>query len=216
MPPDQPNQKPPGKVIQAPTRNTPSAKTKENLQTRKLIRYTIAILIGLGILIIIYDFIAQPFVVNGISMQPTFHTGNVVLVWKFPQTWAKLTGGEYIPKRGNVVVIGPYNIEQEQLIKRVIALPGERVDISNNNLVIYNQSNPMGLNLDNTAFDKALMPPVGNFMTQVGLGQIFVLGDNRSPGGSIDSRSSLGNIPSNIIVGQVVLKIFPFTEITAY
>jgi signal peptidase I len=157
--------------------------------------------------------VITPIEVNGISMQPTLHTGDVMLVYKWPQTWAHLTHTQYIPNRTNIIIIAKNPVSQEQLIKRVIALPGETVNISNNNLTVYNQNNPNGFNPDRAACCKNLLEPVGIFSTTVPNGQVFAMGDNRNPGASIDSRSSVGNIESSQIVGRVVMRVYPFSKI---
>jgi signal peptidase I len=158
-------------------------------------------------------YVITPIEVNGISMQPTLHTGNIMLVYKWPQTWAHLTRTQYIPNRTNIIIIAKNSVSQEQLIKRVIALPGETVNIANNSLTVYNQNNLNGFNPDNAACCKNLLEPIGTFSTVVPNGQVFAMGDNRNPGASIDSRSSVGNIESNQIVGKVVMRIYPFNKI---
>ena len=55
-----------------------------------------------------------------------------------------------------------------------------------------------------------------DYGSSVNPGQIFVMGDNRVPGASIDSRSSLGNIPSKDIVGQVLIRIWPLNKIKLF
>jgi signal peptidase I len=154
--------------------------------------------------------------VNGISMQPTLYTGNVLVVWKLPQTWAKITRGQYIPKRSNVVIVEDTNNSGELFVKRVIGLPGERIYIANGVVTVYNSNYPSGINPDKAAYGQDLIATGGSFSGQVGAGQIFVMGDNRAAGASIDSRSSLGNIPSGNIVGQVILRVYPFDKIKTF
>jgi signal peptidase I len=158
-------------------------------------------------------YVITPIPVNGISMQPTLHTGDVMLVFKWPETWARLTGGQYIPSRTSVIIIAKNSVSNEELIKRVIALPTEKVVIANNELNVFNQNSPNGFNPDNAPCCRNLLEPVGTFSTIVPNGEIFALGDNRNPGASIDSRSSVGNIQSNQIIGKVVMRIYPFTKI---
>ncbi len=161
-------------------------------------------------------YVITPISVSGISMEPTLHTGNIMLVYKWPQTWARLTGTQYIPARTNIIIIAKNSVSGEQLIKRVIALPRERVNIANNNLTVYSQNNPQGINPDNAPCCKNLLEPTGTFSTIVPNGQIFAMGDNRNPGASIDSRSSIGNIESSQIVGRVVMRIYPFNQIKIF
>jgi signal peptidase I len=155
-------------------------------------------------------------VVNGISMQPTLYTGNILVVWKLPQTWAEITRGQYIPKRSNVVIVEDTNNSGELFVKRVIGLPGERINITSGVVTVYSSKYPSGFNPDRAPYGFDLIPTEGSFSGQVGAGQIFVMGDNRAAGASIDSRSSLGNIPSGNIVGQVVLRIYPLDKIKTF
>ncbi|HSX32956.1 MAG TPA: signal peptidase I [Candidatus Saccharimonadales bacterium] len=165
---------------------------------------------GILLLCMIATWFIAPFQVQGTSMEPTLHNNQIVFVWEFPQTWAKLTGSQYVPRRGSVVIVKKSPILGEQLIKRVIGVPGDKV-IINNSLTVYNQAQPNGFDPDIAPYGKNLQKPQGVFTTQVANGQVFVMGDNRDPGASIDSRSSLGNVPSDNLVGKVVLRIFPFT-----
>ena len=184
---------------------------EEKIEKRNHVIKFVSLIIGIIVIfVLLLIFVIQPFEVDGISMQPTLHTGNILLVWKFPQSWAELTNSQYIPNRGNIVIIKKSPILGEQLVKRVIGLPGDKVVIANNQVNIYNYANPSGFNPDAAPFGKDLQPTIGNFNTTVGSGQIFVMGDNRTIGASIDSRSSLGNVPSGNIIGQVVLRIYPF------
>ena len=183
--------------------------TKHDLEAIKIG----AVIVGaITAIFLVGTYIIEPFTVNGISMQPTLHTGDVVLVWRWPQTWASITNSQYIPARSNLVVIQKTPVSGEALIKRVIGLPGDSVSIGNNVVTITNPQNPAGFDPDTTPYGKDLTLTDGVFNTQVGSGQIFVLGDNRTPGASIDSRSNLGNVSSNIIIGKVVIRIFPFTQ----
>lgn len=178
---------------------------------RSLISKLVVVAIaGIATVFILFNFIASPFIVNGISMQPTFHTGNIVIVWKLPQTWAAITGTQYIPSRGDIVVLSKTPVLGEQLIKRVIGLPNETITI-NDSFTLYNSDNKNGLSITKSfPWEAGLQKPVGNVSATTGPGQIFVMGDNREPGASIDSRSSLGSINSKTIIGKVVLRIYPF------
>ena len=158
-------------------------------------------------------YVITPIPVNGISMQPTLHTGDVMLVFKWPQTWARLTGTQYIPNRTNIIIIAKNSVSNEELIKRVIALPGEKVVIADNDLTVYSQNTPEGFNPDHAPCCSSLLEPIGNFSTTVPNGEVFAMGDNRNPGASIDSRSSVGNIESNQIIGKVIMRIYPFNKI---
>ncbi|MGH9857404.1 MAG: signal peptidase I, partial [Acidobacteriota bacterium] len=98
----------------------------------------------------------------------------------------------------------------KQLIKRVIAVPGERVVVQDGEVTIYNTKHPEGFNPDTSGIysDKTL-PTNGGLDMIIPNGEVFVLGDNRS--NSLDSRS-FGTISANDIVGVLAFRIFPFNK----
>lgn len=205
----------PGIVSSSPNHPEITAKQKKVEKLKGQGAFIGLIIGGVALVWLVLVYVISPTIVNGISMQPTFHTGNVLLVWKFPQTWAKITDTQYIPSRGDVVVINDTDNSGEQFVKRVIGLPGDQISIVNGKVTVHNSNHRTGFDPDNATYGKALQPTQGVFNGTVGDGEIFVMGDNRTAGASIDSRSSLGNIPSNYIVGQAVLEVFPLDDIKA-
>lgn len=199
-------------VTIAPVGKLLSKRSEQIERLRHYLKLSLVGVLAIVLLWFIVTFIAAPYEVNGISMQPTFYTGDIVLVWKLPQTWTRLTNSQYMPKRGQLIVIKKTSVSGEQLIKRVIGLPKDTVVISNGNVTVYNPFYPNGFNPDAAPFGKDLLPTYGNFYTQVGVGQVFVLGDNRTVGASIDSRSGLGNVASRNIIGQVILRLYPLNK----
>lgn len=161
--------------------------------------------------IAINAFIFQPYEVDGSSMEPTLQNGDRLIVFKLGRTWERITGGEFIPKRGEIVVFNKSNFDTTHLIKRVIGLPGERVVVEDSTITVYNDDNPGGFNPD-PSFDVDFLPTNGSLDVRVEDGEIFVVGDNRVPGASLDSRSSLGNVPVSDIVGTLTLRIFPINS----
>ncbi len=105
---------------------------------------------------------------------------------------------------------------EEQLIKRVIGLPGDRVVVSDGTITVFNKSDPDGFQPDDAPYGKNLPETAGNVDVSVGEGEIFVSGDNRIPGASLDSRSSLGNIDLGLVVGKLVLRLFPFQSFETF
>jgi len=170
------------------------------------------------VLFITFTFIATPIQVNGISMQPTFHTGDFVLTYKLPQSWAKLSNTQYIPKRGQVIIVNDPNNNGELYIKRAVGLPGDKVTVKSGIVKVVNEANPGGFDPDKASYGKklSLYQPGMDFSSNVEDGQVFVMGDNRTPGASIDSRSSMGNIPSKEIIGQVIIQLWPLNKIKIY
>ncbi len=98
----------------------------------------------------------------------------------------------------------------KQLIKRVIALPGERVVVNNNVITVYNKQHPNGFQPDATLpYGKVIKDTQGNEDITVPQGYVFVCGDNRDD--SLDSRV-FGPVPLNDIVGKLVFRVLPINE----
>lgn len=160
----------------------------------------------------INQFVFQSYQVLGESMSPTLHNGDRLIVSKTSRSWNSLLRRDYIPARGEIIVFkSPIN-NSTQLVKRVVGLPGDRVLIRDGQVSIFNESNPAGFSPDDQ-FD-ADIPDItsGEVDLIVGIGEIFVIGDNRLPGGSSDSRNDLGLVPIDNIIGELSLRIFPLNE----
>lgn len=151
-------------------------------------------------------FVFRTYNVNGSSMRPTLTDGDRVVVNKLTKT---KHGDSYIPQRGQIIVFNSA-LEGKSLIKRVIGLPGERISMSNGRFKVKNAQYPDGFDPDasyedllpkddQTSFEEEVIPD----------GHIFVSGDNRAPGQSLDSRNQLGFVPISEIVGNATLRYFP-------
>lgn len=201
---------------QAPV--TPSTTKKEGW---KNIASTLAILLAAPLIaLFLTSFIFQSYEVDGPSMQQTLHDNDRLIVMKIGKTWSKITHKHYIPKRGEIVVFhkkGLYSYNQDldkQLIKRVIALPGERVLVNNGILLVFNAEHPEGYQPDlGTEYVKNITTTAGNVDVTLGDGQIFVSGDNRT--NSFDSRD-FGPIDSSDIVGTLALRVFPLGQFESF
>lgn len=182
---------------------------------------TILILLAAPLIaLVLTAFVFQSYEVEGPSMETTLHNSDRLIVVKAGQTWAHLTGGNFVPKRGDIVVFeksGLYDFGQsgnKQLIKRVIGLPGERVLISEGVVTIYNDEFPSGFQPDKgTDYSSAIGQTTPDVDINVGENEVFVLGDNRS--NSLDSRS-FGPISTEDIVGTLALRIFPLNSLESY
>jgi signal peptidase I len=183
---------------------------------------TILILLIAPILAIcITTFGFQSYEVDGPSMEPTLYTHERLIIWKVGRTWSRITKNEYIPPRGTVIVFikrGLYdfsNNQEKQLIKRIIALPGERVTVQNGVITVYNDAFPQGFNPDKT-MDYGLeinTETEGNVDLTVEAGHVFVVGDHRN--NSLDSRV-FGPVPVSDIVGTLSVRILPLKEIKKF
>lgn len=164
----------------------------------------------------INHFIFQSYQVYGLSMTPTLQDGDRLIISKVEHSIAGISNDEYEPDRGEIIVFrNPRNPESPQLIKRVIGLPGERVVVVNGNITVFNASNPEGF-MPDKLFGLELGITAGRVDVTVPEGRIFVSGDNRRQGGSLDSRNELGTVPLDKIVGNLVLRIMPLSDAQAF
>lgn len=171
------------------------------------------------IAILLTAYVFQSYQVDGPSMQNTLHNNDRLIVWKLPRTWARVTGHQYVPKRGDIIIftetgLSNYGDTQntKQLVKRVIGLPGDHIVIRNGVITIYNKQYPQGFEPDKTLpYGKnGTIPPTNNDINiTLNSTQLFVCGDNR--GDSLDSRI-FGPIQTSQVIGQLVARIYPNPE----
>lgn len=185
----------------------------------------IVVISALALAFVLVTYVFHSYQVDGASMETTLQNNDRLIVWKVPRTIARITGHPYIPNRGDVVVFTESGLsgygqmqDKKQLIKRVVALPGERVVIKDGKLIVYNKEHPQGFQPDRT------LPYGTNIgVTNKGInaddefevkeGQVFVAGDNRDE--SLDSRY-FGPIDANNIIGKLVVRILPVDQITKF
>ncbi len=162
------------------------------------------VFIALLIVVPIRAFIFQPFFVRGQSMEPNFHDGDYLIV-------DELTYRFRPPARGEVIVFKYPKMPSQKYIKRIIALPGETVEITGGKVSIFNAAGAEVLN-ESAYLSVELFTPQD---TRISLDQneYFVLGDNRSA--SSDSRR-WGALPQDDIVGRVLLRAWPPTTLAGY
>lgn len=165
-------------------------------------------------------FVFQSYVVDGSSMEPTLQNGNRVFILKLPKTLASLQNKQYVPARNEVIVFKKPTGDGTQLIKRVIGLPGDRVVIENGIVTVYNIDHPEGFDPDAGTYYEGTLEPSDTggqkVVEDVGEGELFVLGDNRGPGGSLDSHSGLGLVPVENIIGRLWVRYFPISEFETF
>lgn len=155
----------------------------------KFIRELIPYLIIILVVLILRTFIVTPIIVSGESMVPTLDGGELMLLKKYDTSY----------ERFDIVVVNK-NVEGDNLIKRVIGLPGETIRYRNGNLYIN----------DEIIEDTYAYGETGNFR-EITLGddEYFLMGDNREI--SLDSRT-LGIIKKKEIEGTVGIVLYPFNK----
>lgn len=164
------------------------------------------VIISLIIVIPIRYFLVQPFVVKGQSMEPNFSNRQYLVI-------NELDYRLHFPKRLDVIVFKYPKNPSEYYIKRVIGLPGEKVEIKSGKIIIYNTDNPEGTVLDESEY----LPPGTltrpDMTIQLSTDEYFVMGDNRDE--SSDSRF-WGTLPGELIIGKVWVRAFPFDKFALY
>ncbi len=154
------------------------------------------------IAVLIVVFIIQPVRVEGQSMMPMLHDQDRIFVNKFIYPLREWLGDKKPIKRGDIVVLLYPNDPSKSYIKRVIGLPGERVEIQDGKLSINGEliDEPY-LNSDYLSHDSTPVP------VDVTAHHYFVMGDNRN--NSSDSRS-WGLVPEKYIYGKAIFRYYPF------
>lgn len=142
------------------------------------------------IALFINAFLAQATQVRGQSMEPTLHSLQRVVI-------EKVTYRFHGPRRGDIVVIDLPN-QSDMLIKRVVGLPGETIEVRGGKVYIDGEriNEPWPVNRGGGRYGPRTVPPL----------HVFVLGDNR--GASNDSRS-FGPVKIENIVGHAWVSYWP-------
>ena len=161
------------------------------------------VIIAVIAVVLIRSFVAQPFLVSGSSMEPSFHHGDYLLV-------DELTYNFRQPQRGEVVVFrDPSSSERPSFfIKRIIGLPGEEVVIEGGAITIKENSSSIVIEEDYVINDKNPR----KYEITLSNSEYFVMGDNR--GFSYDSRT-WGPLHEEAITGVVRLRLWPLASIRA-
>jgi signal peptidase I len=157
-------------------------------------------LIALVIVLPIRYFLFQPFIVKGESMYPNFDSGDYLIIDEISYRFSE-------PKRGDVVVFNYPKDKSQRFIKRIIALPGETVSISNGEVKII--KNQEILILEEDRYLSRNYKTIGEIEMTLNEDEYFVLGDNRDY--SYDSRA-WGVVPKKNIIGKAFLRLFPLTS----
>jgi signal peptidase I len=202
------------------TNGASSDKRKQKSEGFRNIASTILVLLLAPIIaLLLTAFVFQSYQVDGPSMQTTLQNNNRLIVWKVARSWSRITGHPYIPNRGDIIIFNTNGLPDfgetgKQLIKRVVALPGERVVVANGVLTVFNKQHPNGFRPDATLpYGKVIPVTQGDENIVIPQGSVFVCGDNRTD--SLDSRV-FGPVPVNNIVGKLVMRVLPLNEAKAF
>ena len=209
---------------ETPAQSSPEFQGDDDSQKSHSVRNiisTVALFLAAPLLaLFLIVFVIQSYEVDGPSMQETLHNKDLLIVNKIDRTLSRITRKDYIPPRYQIIIfsrdesggMGGGNVRQ--LVKRVIALPGEQVVVKDGSVTVYNQQHPKGFNPDEgQEYSKTIKTTPGNVDLTVQPGEIFVLGDNRT--NSLDSRY-FGSVDAGDIVGKLGLRIFPIDDARSF
>ena len=161
--------------------------------------------VSLIIIIPIRMYVVQPFIVEGDSMLPNFHDGEYLIVDEISYRFAD-------PKRGDVIIFHPPQNPKNYYIKRIIGMPGEKVVLKDQQIVIYNTDHEEGAVLDESLY-LTNSDIVEEIEIELEEDQYYVIGDNRN--NSLDSRR-FGPINFSNIKGRALIRAFPFNNLTIF
>lgn len=187
-----------GKHTRTSVKATDGVKAVKKEEKTDLFDWVQCVVTALVLSILVFLFVGRTVSVSGPSMESTLFSGERVLISKL----------FYTPAQGDVVVFRKNSYKEEALIKRIIALEGQTVDIDFEEGLVYvdgvalNEpyvNTPTNMQLD---FDGEIIVPEGC---------VFVLGDNRNK--SNDSRDDrIGCVDERYILGRAVLRLTPLSR----
>lgn len=177
-----------------------TAATVERIPARyELYEYVSSIVFALAVVLLFFTFVFRTVSVVNISMQNTLHAGDRLI----------LSHIGYTPKSGDIVVLSSSAVKDGPIVKRVIAIGGQTVNIDFETHKVY--VNGIALT------EHYIREPTSergdvSFPVKVPPGHIFVMGDNRN--NSYDSRySAIGMIDDRNIVGHAIFRLFPLSKV---
>lgn len=184
---------------------TPVMNRSAAMKRAHLMREILETLLFVALVFVIVHFAIQPYRISDVNMKPQLNPDQLVVVNK----WAYLAGG---PSRGDVVVFyDPTNISQ-QLVARVIAVPGDTVKVSPASIIV----DGVTLNEPYAQVPDGVAPNAKITSVTLGNNQYFIANDSRLVGS--DSRS-FGAVARANIVGKAVVVFWPlsaFTGVSTY
>lgn len=165
-------------------------------------KYVLIILLVVGFAFLFHNYVFARVTVTGPSMQPTFNNKDVIFVEKISTKIGNIN-------RGEIIIFDSNNENNDIYIKRVIGVAGDKINIKDgkvylNGQILMESYLPQGtITKANSSTTEYVVPK----------GYIFVLGDNR--GNSTDSRM-LGLINIKDVKGHVILRVYPFENISTF
>lgn len=174
---------------------------KKSTVAESMFDWITSVVVAVIFLCVVFTFVVRPVRVDGDSMLPTLQDGNWLIVSAFDTN----------PEQGEIVIVTQPNKTAKggPIVKRVIAVGGQTVDIDFDNGIVYVD----GESLDEPYIrEKTYRSFDVQFPLTVPEGYLFVMGDNRN--NSLDSRSTrIGLIDERYVLGSCLFRAYPFGSI---
>ena len=159
--------------------------------------WLVSIVVAVVLAFLIRQFVVELYIVDGPSMRPTLQSQQRLVLNKFIYRFRE-------PEKGEILVFQYPRDPSRDFIKRVIAVPGDTVEIKDGRVLVNDQVLSEDYILEKTRGDypKSTVPQ----------GTVFVMGDNRN--NSEDSRfADVGFVPDALIKGKAVLVFWPVADL---
>ncbi|NQT49803.1 signal peptidase I [Candidatus Kuenenbacteria bacterium] len=162
--------------------------------------------ISLAIIIPVRYFLIQPFYVKGASMEPSFYDHEYLIINEINYRFSE-------PDRGDIIVFKYPKDPSQFFIKRIIGLPGEKIEITGGQIYIYPKGENTKFLLEESGYLDEDVKTSNSKSWKLGANEFYVMGDNRDY--SLDSRS-FGPVYRELIVGKVWFRGWPFWRFTLF
>lgn len=185
-------------VTEETTETADNADVPKTSWQKEVLDWSFSIVAAIVIALLIRNFVFTLVNVDGSSMNPTLTNGDKLYVSRIM----------YKPKVGDIIILHPPQSYNTPYVKRIVALEGQVVDIKPEEGAIYVDGEKL-----EEDYVTGPLSSGGNleYPFEVPKDCVFVMGDNRNPGGSTDSRL-LGPIPVKNIMGKAIFRILPLNH----
>lgn len=174
--------------------------------TREIIDWAIHIIGAIAIALLIVKFVAQVTVVIGSSMLPTLQDHNRLMMEKITPRFGTLHRGDIVVLEAEKELLSHGSgADRSPLIKRVIGVEGDHIKVSNGKVFVNEVELTEKYINGNYSFTDQVVD------VKVDKDKVFVMGDNRPRGNSIDSRI-LGTFNKSQVIGRVMFRLWPLNE----
>lgn len=173
-------------------------KSNETSAASEVYEWLQCLVTALLICVLVFAFFVRIIDIIGFSMVPSFHDGDSVIISNL----------FFEPKQGDIVVLRKLEFQEEPIIKRVIAVEGQTVDINFETGIVYVDDVPLD---EPYVAEPTLTPLDFKEIITVPENHVFVMGDNRNH--STDSRKAvIGCVDDRYIMGRVLLRLLPISD----